>query len=257
MIKFQNANIEISCEMIKDDHDYVGHKNLEIISSVSNQFNNWIYEKMVGRLRGGILELGSGLGVFSEKIVRDMGTSEIILTDKSLSYLNNLEKKFINRTNVTINKLDLECISDYQQIGYNKFDTILAINVLEHVKNDALVFEQLFRMLRKNGTVILLVPSYKFLYNHIDLEIGHQRRYTKKELQTKIQKSQFVIKEIQFFNLAGILGWYINGNLLQKSGLSTEAMTLFDHLVPFWKFLDHITFNKIGLSIISYLSKLD
>ncbi|HEY9491400.1 MAG TPA: class I SAM-dependent methyltransferase, partial [Nitrososphaeraceae archaeon] len=112
--------------MIKDDHDYVGHKNLEIISSVSNQFNNWIYEKMVGRLRGGILELGSGLGVFSEKIVRDMGTSEIILTDKSLSYLNNLEKKFFNRTNVTVNKLDLECITDYQKIGYNKFDTIVA-----------------------------------------------------------------------------------------------------------------------------------
>jgi len=243
--------------MIKDNNDYVGHKNLEIISSVSNQFNNWIYEKMVGRLRGSILELGSGLGVFSERIVRDMGTSEIILTDKSLSYLNNLEKKFINRTNVTVSKLDLECITDYQQIGYNKFDTIVAINVLEHVKNDDFVFEQLYRMLRKNGTIILLVPSYKFLYNHIDLEIGHQRRYTKKELQTKIQKCQFIIEKIQSFNLAGILGWYVNGTLLQNSAISTEAMTLFDHLVPFWKFLDCITFNKIGLSIICYLSKLD
>ena len=242
--------------MIKDSHDYVGHKNLEIISS-SCQFNNWIYEKVIGRVCGSILELGSGLGVFSEKIVHDMSTSEIILTDKSLSYLNNLEKKFSNRTNVTVNKLDLECITDYQQIGYNKFDTIVAINVLEHVKNDALVFEQLYKMLRKNGTIILLVPSYKFLYNHIDLEIGHYRRYTKKELHTKIQKSQFVIEKIQFFNLAGILGWYVNGNLLQKSGLSTEAMILFDHLVPLWKFLDCITFNKIGLSIICYLSKLD
>jgi 2-polyprenyl-3-methyl-5-hydroxy-6-metoxy-1,4-benzoquinol methylase len=242
--------------MIKDSHDYVGHKNLEIISS-SCQFNNWIYEKVIGRVCGSILELGSGLGVFSEKIVHDMSTSEIILTDKSLSYLNNLENKFANRTNVTVNKLDLECITDYQQIGYDKFDTIIAINVLEHVKNDTFVFEQLYRMLRKNGTIILLVPSYKFLYNHIDLSIGHERRYTKKELQTKIQKCQFIIEQIQSFNLAGILGWYVNGNLLRNAAISTAAVKLFDRLVPFWKFLDHITFNKIGLSIICYLRRID
>lgn len=242
-------------ELIKDNHDYEGHENLEIISS-SLQFNNWIYEKIVARLRGRILELGSGLGVFSEKMVSDIKTPEIILTDKSLSYLNNLEKKFANKTNVTVNKLDLECIADYQEIGYDKFDTIIAINVLEHVKNDEFVFEQLYRMLKKNGTIILLVPSYKFLYNHIDLAIGHERRYTKKELKTKIDKYQFIIEEIQSFNLAGLLGWYVNGNLLQNSVISTPAVTLFDRLVPFWKLLDHITFNKIGLSIICYLRKL-
>jgi 2-polyprenyl-3-methyl-5-hydroxy-6-metoxy-1,4-benzoquinol methylase len=242
--------------MINDNHDYAGHKNLEIISS-SRQFNSWVYEKVIGRLYGSVLEVGSGLGVFSEKIVRDMSRSEIMLTDKSFSYLRNLEKKFANRTNVTVYSLDLECTTDYQKIGYEKFDTILAINVLEHVENDEFVFGQLYRMLRKNGTIILLVPSYKFLYNHIDLAIGHKRRYTKKELQTKIQKCQFIIEEIQSFNLAGILGWYVNGNLLQNPTISTRAVTLFDHLVPFWKLLDYITLKKIGLSIICYLRRLD
>ena len=242
--------------MTKDKHDYVGHKNLEIISS-GRQFNNWIYDKILRRLGGNVLELGSGLGVFSEKITRDMSNSEIMLTDKSALYLNNLEKKFANRTNVTVNKLDLELITDYEEIGYDKFDTIVAINVLEHVKNDDFVFEQLYKMLKRNGTIILLVPSYKFLYNHIDLAIGHERRYTKKELQTKIDKYQFIIEDIQSFNLAGLFGWYVNGNLLQNSAISTLAVRLFDSLVPFWKLLDHITFNKIGLSIICYLRKLD
>jgi len=242
--------------MIKENHDYIGHKNLEVISS-SQGFNSWIYEKIIGSLYGSVLEIGSGLGVFSEKIVRDMNNSDITLTDKSLSYLSDLEKRFANRRNVTVYKLDLDCITDYELIGYAKFDTILAINVLEHVKNDEFVLTQLYRMLKKNGTIILLVPSYKFLYNNIDLAIGHQRRYTKKELRTKIQKCQFIIEGIQSFNLGGVLGWYVNGNLLQNSTISAQAVTLFDHFLPFWKLLDHITFKKIGLSIICYLRRID
>src|SRR6266513_1839882 len=108
-------------------------------------------------------------------------------------------KKINNNNNISICKLDLNCKADYEKIGYEKFDSIIAINVLEHVEDDIFALQQLYKMLKSEGILIILVPCHKFLYNVIDTNVGHFRRYTKKDLELKIRKTRFSIERMFYF----------------------------------------------------------
>ena len=233
--------------------EYVGHENLETATQRKN-FTKWVYEAIFSGLKGDILEVGSGLGTFSEHIIRDFPDSSVTLSDISLSYIQNLKEKFSGK-NVTVCKLDLNVQEDYEDIGYEKFDSIIAVNVLEHVKNDELALQQLYKMLRKNGILIVLVPANKFLYNVIDKSIGHWRRYTKNELETKIKNTKFSVEKMFSFNMLGMVGWYVNGNLCKKAVINKKASKVFDKLVPVMKVVEKILRRRIGLSIICYSKK--
>lgn len=213
-----------------------------------------MYEEIFHYLHGDILEVGSGLGIFSEKIINDFPQSSIHLTEISQTYISNLKKKFSNK-NVTVSKLDLNSSEDYTKIGYGKFDSIFALNVFEHVERDEFALKQMYDMLKDGGNLIILVPCHKFLYNVIDKKVGHFRRYTKKELESKIKNTDFKIIKIRYFNMLGILGWYLNGNILKNEIISDSATKIFEKIIPIEKHLEKILHNPTGLSLICYLKK--
>ena len=237
---------------------YSGHENLEIVLQ-NKRFNNWMYNEILPGLKGDILEVGSGIGTFSEKIIRDLPLSRITLTDISLPYVKKLEERFSksnnnnSKNNISTCKLDLNCKADFEQIGYEKFDSIVAINVLEHVEDDIFALQQLHKMLKKEGMLIILVPCHKFLYNIIDTNVGHFRRYEKKDLESKIRKARFTIERMFYFNMLGIIGWYINGNLAKSPKINGNASKLLDKMVPLLKYAEKMTGKKIGLSLVCYL----
>jgi len=235
--------------------EYVGQQNLENISKSQN-FTNWMYHEIFPGLKGNILEIGSGLGTYSKRIIEDFPESEITLTEISPTFLKNLKGEFQGK-NVDVCKLDLNNKDDFEKIGYKKFDSIFGLNVLEHIKNDEFALEQLHQMLKKNGRLIILVPCYKFLYNVVDENVGHWRRYTKKELKSKLVNSNFKVEKIFSFNTLGILGWYVNGNICKKPQVNPNATKIFDKIIPIEKHLEKIFGKRIGLSIISYSKNLN
>lgn len=238
------------------DKEYSGHTNLELVSQ-NHRFNNWMYKEISAGLKGDVLEIGSGIGTYSKKIIQDKPrVSHIMLTDISSSYIEALANKFSSKNNnVSVSKLDLDRKEDYEKIGYKKFDSILALNVLEHVENDEFALQQLYEMLKDEGTVVILVPCHKFLYNIIDKNVGHFRRYTKKELEYKVSKTQFTIQRIFYFNMLGIVGWYLNGSLAKNPQINSTASRIFDSLVPVSQYVERLIGGRLGLSIICYLKK--
>lgn len=232
--------------------EYLGHESLED-TALRHSFNNWLYQEIMPAIRGDILEIGSGTGTYSQKIIRDFPNSKITLSDASPTYVKNLEKQFSKK--VTVYKLDLNLKSDYDEIGYEKFDSIVGVNVLDNVEKDEFALQQLYKMLKKGGMLILLLPSYKSLFNQLDINIGRLRRYSKSELESEIKKTDFEIVKIFYFNLIGLVGWYLNGKSGKKPKLSSEVFSVYDKVVPLSKILDKITRKKIGLSIICYLKK--
>ena len=233
--------------------EYVGQERLENISNSQN-FSNWKYQEIFPGLKGNILEIGSGLGTFSKLIIKDFPESEITLSEISTTYLKNLKGEFQGK-NVDVCKLDLNNKDDFEKIGYKKFDSIFGLNVLEHVKNDEFALGQLHQMLKKDGRLIILVPCYKFLYNILDESIDHWRRYTKKELKSKLINANFKVEKIFSFNTLGILGWYVNGNICKNPHVNPNATKIFDKLIPIEKHLEKLFGKRIGLSIISYSKK--
>ena len=244
--------------MYANSDDYVGHANLETISE-NHRFNDWMYNQIKTRLEekmGNILEVGSGLGTFSEKIFRDMGSSShLMLTDFSTRYVQTLKTRYSSFQNVSVDRMDLNNREEYSKIGYGKYDSIIALNVLEHVRDDVLALQELYKMLKNGGILIVLVPCHKFLFNVIDEKLGHYRRYTKKELLCKINETNFTVVCMHYFNTAGMVGWFFNGNLLKNAEINRTASRWFDRLVPVLNCLDRITSNITGLSLICCLKK--
>jgi SAM-dependent methyltransferase len=239
------------------EEEYSAHSNLEL-DAQSHRFTEWLYRQVSRELKGDVLEIGSGIGTYAEKIIRDKShLSHVMLTDIAPSYIEALTKRFsfTSNNNVSVSKLDLNRTEDYEKIGYEKFDSILSLNVLEHVENDEFALQQLYRMLKEDGTMVLLVPCHKFLYNVLDKKAGHFRRYTRKELEYKVSKTPFTIQRIFYFNMLGIVGWYLNGGLAKNPQINSTAYRLFDCLVPLSEHAEKLIGQKIGLSIICYLRK--
>ena len=226
----------------------IDHEGMEILSVIenANHFNEWMYNTIKPYCNGKILEIGSGIGNISTYFVRDK--KEITLTDLRANYCDILKKKF---SSIVINldlvhpNFDLE----YKDI-LGTFDTVFALNVVEHIKDDTQAIANGKKLLKTNGALIILVPAYQFLYNNFDVELDHFRRYTHKSLLKILAANDLKTSKPFYFNCIGILGWWFSGSILKKKSIPEGQMGLFNKLVPVFKFVDWITFRKIGLSVI-------
>ena len=140
------------------------------ITKKQKKFNNWFYSKMKPGLFGDILEIGSGIGTFSEKIIRDFKNGKIYLSEIDPKFLKLLKKQFKNQAKVL--KIDLNNKKDFEKIK-KKFDSILMPNVLEHVKDDVLALRLLRDTLKDRGHLVIYVPCHKFLFCDLDVAEGH------------------------------------------------------------------------------------
>jgi SAM-dependent methyltransferase len=130
------------------------------------------------------------------------------------------------------------------------FNTVFALNVVEHIRDDRLALENCNKLLTRGGHVIILVPANPALYNVLDKELEHYRRYTRQSLQRLLSKD-FEILKSWYFNLAGIFGWYFSGSILKRQTLPAGQLNLYNKLVPLFRVLDILAFHQFGLSVVA------
>ncbi|GEM54461.1 methyltransferase type 12 [Flavobacterium branchiophilum] len=230
--------------------DVEGHITLNVIEK-ADKFNEWMYHTIKKNCKGKILEIGSGIGNISKYFIKDK--YDITLSDLRENYCEILKKKYTN----PIVKIDLvhpNFDSQYKEY-LETFDTVFALNVVEHIENDEKAIANCKKLLKANGVLIILVPAYQALFNSFDVELEHFRRYTPNSLKKIISKNGLTIQHTFSFNFIGIFGWYFSGNILKKKTIPEGQMGIFNLLVPIFKFADYITFNKIGLSVINVSKK--
>ena len=225
--------------------DVEGLVTLNVIEK-ADRFNEWMYNSISPYCTGKIIEIGSGIGNISKFFIRE--NKEIVLSDLRDNYCEILKVKFNN----PILKIDL--VHPNFDVEYNllmeSFDSVFALNVIEHIDNDVLAIANCKKLLKKGGVLIILVPAYQCLFNNFDKELEHFRRYTNKSLKKIIKKNQLKVIEVFSFNVIGILGWFLSGSILKKKTIPEGQMGLFNLLVPIFRIADKITFRKIGLSVI-------
>lgn len=227
-----------------------GTDTLEVISA-ADHFNRWMYETIKPHCKGEILEIGSGIGNISQFFLHD-GAS-INLSDIESSYFPRLEEKFGRYKNLRkMYRLDFsdKNLEKNHPDLLEKFDTIFALNVVEHIPDHEQALKNAMKMLRKGGKIVILVPAFQSLYNGFDEQLDHQRRYTRKSLTALIENAGFEIVHKQYFNFIAILGWFISGTVLRKKMIPNGQMKFYDMLVPLWKILDFFTRRIVGVSVI-------
>lgn len=233
-----------------DRIDQTGLDTLQVIAGAP-RFNEWMYQQIKPDLQGRILEIGSGIGNISAYLVGDR--YELTLSDVETHYLKHLKQKFgsspLIRQILSIDLADMDFKKTYAHLA-GEFDTVFLLNVLEHIEQDDLALQHIHFLLKPGGRVIVLTPAYQWLYCRYDKELGHFRRYTRKRLSGLVQSQGYTIEKARYFNALGIAGWVVMGKLLGKRNLESSELSLFNRLVPLAKWLDKISFSRIGLSVI-------
>ena len=228
--------------------DQEGMETLEAISQAKN-FNHWMYQTIAPYCHGNILEIGSGIGNISEQFIQN--NQKITLSDIRDNYCSYLYNHFDNKVDNVLNIDIIDPDFDYKhQNLFGSFDSIFALNIVEHVKDDNLAIANCKKLLKKGGHLIILVPAYQSLYNRFDKELEHYRRYSLKGLVSIFENNDITIKHKQYFNFIAILGWWFSGSILRKKIIPEGQMKLFNSLVPVFKIIDKIVLNKVGISAI-------
>jgi SAM-dependent methyltransferase len=230
--------------------DKAGKDTLDVIGE-ADRFNHWMYQTIYPFSFGKIMEIGSGLGNISRFYINN--GDKIMLTDLREEYCSSLQDKFgTNQNLLGIDQLNLihPDFEQYYKEHLEKYDTVFALNVIEHIKDDSLAINNCKKLLKKDGHLIILVPSYQKLYNRFDKELGHFRRYTIDSLSHLFNENELEIIHKKYFNFIGVFGWYISGGLLKKNTIPSTQMKIYNQLVPVWKRVDQLIKNRVGLSTI-------
>ena len=220
------------------DTQFTDHSGFYILLSVARatRYNQWILDQVQPFLGQRLFEAGAGIGNLSHMLIH---RERLLLVDHELEYVNMLADRYGWRPNVRVEHGDLTEPELYDAFLKERVDTILCSNVLEHLEEDRLVLENMHRTLQPGGHCIILAPAERWLYNGLDEELGHVRRYTRGELRDKMQAAGFeIMMEKQFSRLAAI-SWFCSGHLLRRRQLSPRQMIWFDRLVPLAKLLDY------------------
>jgi SAM-dependent methyltransferase len=230
--------------------DLTGEATLDVIAR-AHRFNRWMYDTIKPYCTGKIFEIGSGTGNISRCFIEDR--RQIMLSDFREAYCNNLSDRFRDSPSVLgieiMDLIDPAFDSKFDR-HFGKFDTVFALNVIEHISDDVLALNNCYKLLGKGGQVVILVPSYMRLYNGLDRELGHYRRYTKAALSRAFSKTGFQVIHKQYFNFIGIFGWYFSGTILRKKMIPGNQMKIYNFLLPAIRLFDTIVFNRAGLSTI-------
>lgn len=198
-------------------------------------------------IKKNILEIGAGLGSFTRHYITKK--KKILLNDLDNSNLNFLKKKFNNFKNIKFTKNKIKKIN-------KNFDTIIYLNVLEHIKNDKKEIKDAIMRLNNNGYLIILVPAHQNLFTKFDKAIGHYRRYDinffKKSKPTNVS-----IKKLVYLDLVGYILYFFNSFFFKKETYpSLKKILLWDKLfVPITIILDFITQYKFGKNILCVYKK--
>jgi 2-polyprenyl-3-methyl-5-hydroxy-6-metoxy-1,4-benzoquinol methylase len=231
--------------------DEEGHLTLDVISK-ADRFNRWMFDTISPFCKGNILEIGSGIGNISQFFIAE--DRQFTLSDLRKNYCSILSDKFPSNRVIQINLIEEkfeETYSDYLET----FDSIFALNVVEHIQDDQLAIQNCKKLLKPKGILIVLVPAYQFLYNELDKSLDHFRRYNRASLNAIIHKNNLTLVKSFHFNFVGILGWFVSGKILKNKRIPEGQMGLYNSLIPFIKVIDFLVLNKMGLSVISISKK--
>ena len=230
--------------------EYVGDE-LSIFKDAVNWKKYW-YNSVKHFIKGDLLEVGAGIGVNTNLILQnntDVRSIIAIEPDKSLAnqILGNIQG---NSSKVTVLNGFLDDLSPDQ-----KFDSIIYIDVLEHIEHDHEEINKAKLHLKDGGYLIILVPAYNFLFSPFDKAIGHYRRYDK-EMLINVIPNDLSTENIFYLDSLGAFASLVNKLILKRAYPTKNQILKWDRvIVPTSKIIDKLVFNSFGKSLIGVWSK--
>ncbi|MBS1854469.1 MAG: glycosyltransferase [Acidobacteria bacterium] len=224
----------LRCWLTRDLYVDRGARILDSLAG-TRRFNRWMADTLRPYLGKRVLELGAGIGNMTQHLAR--GRRAYTATDLDLEHLGRLRVRFQGRPNLESRKVDLTLAEDFRELK-GRFDTVVCLNVVEHVEDDLGALQNIRSALEPGGRAIVLVPQDQGVYGTLDEVLGHYRRYSAAELRERMEAAGFRVERVFEFNRVTRPGWWLNGRVLRRRTFGRMQLRVFDGLVPLWRRVD-------------------
>ncbi len=217
------------------DRIYVSDEHgSEILARLNRapRFTKWMADTIRPYLGEHVLEIGAGIGNLTSNLVP---RTSYWASDINPQYLDRLNKLRQTRPYLQVRYTDASAGETYPD---EQFDTIICLNVVEHIKDDVQTLRNIRGSLTKDGRAIILVPNGPELYGSLDEVLGHYRRYTREQLQEVCERAGFRVERVLKFNRIGAPGWWWNGRVLKKRTFGFWQIKLLNTLLPMVRPID-------------------
>jgi glycosyltransferase involved in cell wall biosynthesis len=212
-----------------------GHAILHRLSS-THRFNRWMADVISPWVGQNVLEIGAGMGNLTSKFLpRD----RYVASDIDPLHLEYLRSRYAGNRRVSVETLDLQGETDFERVA-GAFDTVICLNVVEHVPDADLALRNIFQALRPGGRACILVPQIPALYGTLDKALDHFLRYRPEDLAAKLKAQGFEIETQFSFNRAAVPAWWLNGKVLRRKTFSRVQLKIYDSLVWLFRRIDRV-----------------
>ncbi|MDH5668722.1 MAG: class I SAM-dependent methyltransferase [Nitrospira sp.] len=218
-------------------------------------YHAWIFSTIQHHLGKRLIEIGGGIGTFSDLLInRHLNTADnrtLEILEPSEQLFEHLSLKYHTRYPDLLRTGRLTLTKRVFTAAPEQYDTVVMINVLEHIEQDQYFADGVFKTLSPGGTFIVFSPALPFLYSELDHRVGHFRRYTKCGLASIFTSSGFHIEQLRYMDMVGIIPWYLINVLAGSCSFNSSLTKIYDRfVVPFTRFAEDSCGAPIGKNLL-------
>ena len=204
------------------------------------KYQHGLIAPYVGR---SLLEIGSGLGHFSEQF---RNLDYLIVSDNDPYCVRELTVRYANHDDVDVLEIALPGMPEVPR----KVDTVVMVNVLEHIADDAQALRDLAACVEPGGRIIIWVPGYMQLYGNFDRLVGHHRRYTPATLRHAVETAGLDLEVCRAVNFIGGIAWWLTVRRFGVGHVNPRLARLYDlSVVPATRILERMFRPPFGQSV--------
>jgi len=193
-----------------------------------------------------LLEVGSGLGHFSEQFSDRV--EYLIVSDNDPYCIAQLAARYAGDDGVDVLELELPGKLKVRR----PVDTVVMMNVLEHIQDDAQALRDLAECVEPGGRIIIWVPGYMQLFGDFDRIVGHCRRYTPATLRQAVQAAGLELEVCRPVNFIGGVAWWLTVRRLGVGHVNPRLASLYDVVVvPATRLLERLFSPPFGQSVFA------
>lgn len=223
---------------------------LEAVGEAKNYYD-WIIDSFAGRIGKRAVEAGAGIGTVSDLILQRVAPRELLLIEPDGGNASLLREHFQKDDRVVVHHGYLEELASSL-----KADSVIAVNVLEHVERDADFLRAAHEALVGGGYLLLLVPALPAIFGSLDRAFDHFRRYTRSGLRKQLLDAGFEIETLRYLNAFGVAAWFVSGRIFRRSTLTRAQVRFYDRrVIPWLRALEGRFQPPIGQSLLAIARK--
>jgi 2-polyprenyl-3-methyl-5-hydroxy-6-metoxy-1,4-benzoquinol methylase len=196
-----------------------------------------------------VLEVGCGIGTMSRQLA---DVAEVVVgIEPNLNCASRVRQEMQGIPRFTLRVCHLEeC--DAAELASQRFDTVVCVNVLEHIADDVAALRAFRDAITPGGRVLVWVPAVQAAYGPLDAELGHHRRYSKPSLRGAFEAAGLDLIDLRYTNPIGLVGWMYNAHVSKSTAHSVGQVRVFERFVAPWALpLERLITPPIGLSLVA------